>query len=76
MLLLEFPNILHYGKQNNDLILKDGMVLAIEPIVNEGKRQVITLEDGWTTVTADGKLSAQFEHTIALMKNGTLVLTE
>jgi methionyl aminopeptidase len=72
----ELPNIPHYGRKNTGILLSEGMVLAIEPMVNEGKPQVLTLDDGWTTVTADGKLSAQFEHTIALTKEGPLILTK
>ena len=55
--------------------LKPGMVLAIEPMVNVGTYKTKTLKDGWTVVTADGSLSAHFEHTIAVTENGPLVLT-
>ncbi len=72
----EPPNVPHYGRKNTGRIIEEGMVIAVEPMVNEGKHQVITMKDGWTTVTADGKLSAQYEHTIAVTKNGPLILTE
>jgi methionyl aminopeptidase len=72
----EQPNVPHYGRKNSGLVLREGLVIAIEPMINEGTEKVITLEDGWTTVTADGKLSAQFEHTVAVTSDGPLVLTE
>ncbi len=71
----EMPNVPHYGKRGTGMVLKEGMVLAVEPMINEGKYHVIVLADGWTAVTADGKLSAQFEHTIAVTENGPIVLT-
>lgn len=72
----EHPNVPHYGKKNTGIILREGLVIAIEPMINEGTEKVITLDDGWTTITADGKLSAQFEHTVAVTRDGPLVLTE
>lgn len=72
----EHPNVPHYGRKNTGLILREGLVLAIEPMINEGTEKVVTLDDGWTTITADGKLSAQFEHTVAVTKDGPMVLTE
>ncbi len=72
----EQPNVPHYGRKNTGLILREGLVLAIEPMINEGTEKVITLDDGWTTITADGKLSAQFEHTVAVTKDGPMILTE
>ncbi|HOB70396.1 MAG TPA: M24 family metallopeptidase, partial [bacterium] len=54
---------------------QEGMVLAIEPMINEGTYKTRTLNDGWTVVTLDGKLSCQFEHTVAVTKNGPVVLT-
>ena len=63
----EEPNILHYGKRGTGLKLKEGMVFTIEPMINQGTKNVKTKKDGWTVVTADGKLSAQFEHTIACL---------
>lgn len=72
----ELPNVPHYGRRGSGLTLKEGMVLAIEPMLNEGKHHVIILDDGWTAVTADGKLSAQFEHTVAVTADGPWILTE
>ncbi len=72
----ESPGVLHYGIQGTGKIIRDGMVLALEPIVNEGTYEVLVLDDGWTAVTKDGKLSAQFEHTVAVTKDGPVVLTE
>ncbi len=71
----ELPNVPHFGRPHTGIKLVEGMVLAIEPMVNAGKHQTITLEDGWTAVTADGRLSAQFEHTVAVTARGPLVLT-
>lgn len=71
----EEPNILHYGKRGTGLKLKEGMVFTIEPMINQGTKNVKTKKDGWTVVTADGKLSAQFEHTIAVTNFGYRVLT-
>lgn len=72
----EHPNVPHYGRKNSGLVLREGLVIAIEPMINEGTEKVITLDDGWTTVTADGKLSAQFEHTVAVTSDGPRILTE
>ena len=72
----EHPGIPHYGISGKGKIIKAGMVLAIEPMVNEGVYDVEVLEDGWTVVTADGKLSAQFEHTVAVTEKGPLILTD
>jgi len=71
----EEPQILHFGRPGTGLPLREGMVFTIEPMINEGLRTVRTEADGWTVVTVDGKLSAQFEHTIAVTKNGAQVLT-
>ncbi|MFJ6022997.1 type I methionyl aminopeptidase [Brevundimonas sp. NPDC092305] len=71
----EAPQVLHYGKPGRGLTLKEGMVFTIEPMLNQGRREVAEGEDGWTVVTADGKLSAQFEHTVAVTKDGVRVLT-
>lgn len=71
----EEPQILNYGKRGEGLRLREGMTFTIEPMVNQGTRKVSTLEDGWTVVTDDRKLSAQFEHTIAVTSNGFEVLT-
>lgn len=71
----EEPQILHYGRPGTGLVLREGMVFTIEPMLNQGRRSVRTLADGWTVVTADGKLSAQFEHTVAVTRHGVRVLT-
>jgi methionyl aminopeptidase len=71
----EEPQILHFGKPGTGLALKEGMVFTIEPMLNQGRRSVRTQEDGWTVVTMDGKLSAQFEHTVAVTATGVRVLT-
>ena len=72
----EQPNILHYGKKNTGLELKPGMTFTIEPMINEGKYDVKILNDGWTAVTKDKSLSAQFEHTIGITENGYEIFTE
>ena len=69
------PNFVSKELRRNDILLKEGMVLAVEPMVNMGTRSVRTLRDGWVVVTRDGKCSAHFEHTIAIIKNGCDVLT-
>lgn len=74
--LHEEPNIFNFGQPNTGPILKEGMVLAIEPMVNAGSWQVKTLPDGWTIVTSDGGLSAHFEHTILITKKGMEILTK
>ncbi len=71
----EAPNVLHFGKPGTGLALREGMVFTIEPMLNQGRRTVRTEEDGWTVVTTDGKLSAQFEHTVAVTRDGVRVLT-
>jgi methionyl aminopeptidase len=71
----EDPQVLHFGKPGTGLTLKEGMVFTIEPMVNQGRRAVRTEADGWTVVTVDGKLSAQFEHTVAVTRDGFRVLT-
>jgi methionyl aminopeptidase len=71
----EEPQILHYGTPGTGLALKAGMCFTIEPMVNAGKRQVKLLPDGWTVVTKDRKLSAQWEHTILCTEDGYEVLT-
>jgi methionyl aminopeptidase len=74
--LHEEPQIPNYGSKGRGVKLKAGMVLAIEPMINEGNYDVDVLDDGWTAVTMDGKLSAHFEHCVAITKNGPLVLTK
>jgi methionyl aminopeptidase len=71
----EDPQVLHYGKPGEGMELKPGMVFTIEPMVNLGKHDVKLLKDGWTVVTRDKSLSAQFEHTIAITEAGVEVLT-
>jgi methionyl aminopeptidase len=71
----EQPQVLHFGKPGTGLTLREGMVFTIEPMLNQGRRTVRTEEDGWTVVTVDGKLSAQFEHTVAVTADGVRVLT-
>ena len=72
----EPPNILHYGRKNTGLELKPGMTFTIEPMINAGKFDVKILNDGWTAVTKDKSLSAQFEHTIGITENGYEIFTE
>ncbi len=71
----EDPQVPNYGTRGKGPRLKAGMVLAIEPMVNAGGAAVKVLPDGWTTLTVDGSLSAHFEHTVAITKDGPLVLT-
>jgi methionyl aminopeptidase len=71
----EDPQVLHYGKAGTGLELQPGMTLTVEPMVNAGKRQVRLLPDGWTVVTKDHSLSAQWEHTILITNSGYEVLT-
>lgn len=71
----EAPQVLHYGRPGEGLELKEGMTFTIEPMINQGKAKVKTKKDGWTVVTADKKLSAQWEHTIAVTADGFEVLT-
>jgi methionyl aminopeptidase len=71
----EDPQVLHWGKPQTGLLLREGMVFTIEPMINQGRHSVRTEEDGWTVVTRDGQLSAQFEHTVAVTQNGVQVLT-
>jgi methionyl aminopeptidase len=71
----EEPEIPNYGRRGTGQRLEPGMVLAIEPMVNAGTFEVETLEDGWTTVTKDRKLSAHFEHTVAIREDGPEILT-
>ena len=74
--LHEPPQIPNYGKPGTGLILKAGMVMAIEPMINIGGYAVQVLADGWTAVTRDRKLSAHFEHTIAITANGSEILSQ
>ncbi|OEH93560.1 type I methionyl aminopeptidase [Bacillus solimangrovi] len=74
--LHEEPQIPHYGEQGKGIRLKEGMVITIEPMINAGKWQSKMDDNGWTARTVDGHLSAQYEHTIAITKNGPIILTE
>lgn len=75
----EEPRVINYVSSHllaNDIVLTEGMVIAVEPMINAGGDGVKTLSDGWTVVTADSKCSAHFEHTIAIVENGCRVLTK
>ena len=72
----EPPNILHYGTKNSGMELSPGMTFTIEPMINSGKYDVKMLNDGWTAVTKDKSLSAQFEHTLGITENGYEIFTE
>jgi methionyl aminopeptidase len=74
--LHEEPQIPNFGARGHGARLRDGMVLAIEPMVNSGKPETRLLEDKWTAVTADGSFSAHFEHCVAVTKDGPLILTQ
>ena len=71
----EDPQVLHYGKQGTGLELEPGMTFTIEPMINAGKRQVKLMKDGWTVVTKDHSLSAQWEHTLLVTEDGHEILT-
>ena len=72
----EPPNVLHYGKKNTGIELKPGMTFTIEPMINAGKFDVKVLNDGWTAVTKDKSLSAQFEHTVGITEDSYEIFTE
>lgn len=72
----EDPQIPNFGKKGRGIELKRGMILAIEPMVNAGKYKVKILSDGWTVITADGSLSAHFEHSVAITDNGPEILSK
>ena len=72
----EQPSILHYGKQGTGEKIKAGMIFTIEPMINFGNYETKTLKDGWTAVTKDKSLSAQFEHTVGITKDGYEIFTE
>jgi len=74
--LHEDPQVPNYGKSGTGIRLKRGMVLAVEPMVNEGDWGIRILKDGWTAVTKDGSLSAHFEHSVAITDNGPCVLSK
>ncbi len=71
----EDPFVLNYGEKGTGVILKKGMVIAVEPMLNEGKVELYTLDDGWTVKTLDGKLSCHYENTIAITDDGYEILT-
>lgn len=74
--LHEEPSVPNFGREGHGARLSSGMTIAIEPMVNLGTGDVKVLEDGWTTVTADGKFSAHFEHTVAITTDGAVILTD
>ena len=74
--LHEDPSVPNYGTPGRGQRITEGMVIAIEPMVNEGVSAVRELSDGWTVLTADGKLSSHYEHTVAITENGPLLLTK
>ena len=71
----ESPQILHYGKRNTGIKLEKGMIFTVEPMINVGSHKTKTLNDGWTVVTQDHQLSAQYEHTVLVTEDGFEVLT-
>ena len=71
----EDPEVPNFGEKDTGVVLKEGMVLAIEPMLNLGTKEVVMLDDGWTIVTEDGSPSAHFEHTVAITKDGYEILT-
>ena len=70
------PNVLHYGEKGTGEKIKEGMIFTIEPMINQGRYETKTLNDGWTAVTKDKSLSAQFEHTIGVTKDGCEIFTK
>lgn len=72
----EDPQVLHYGVQGRGIRLMEGMVITIEPMINEGTYKLKIDDNGWTARTLDGKLSAQYEHTIAITKDGPIIITD
>lgn len=73
--LHEKPNVMNYGKRGNGLLLKEGLVIAIEPMINLGTSKVVTENDNWTVRTQDNKPSAHYEHTVAVKKNKADILS-
>lgn len=71
----EDPEVPNFGEKDTGIVLKEGMVLAIVPMLNLGTKEVVMLDDGWTIVTEDGSPSAHFEHTVAITKDGYEILT-
>ncbi|MFT5276030.1 MAG: methionyl aminopeptidase [Saprospiraceae bacterium] len=72
----EPPQVLHYGKPGTGMRIEEGMTFTIEPMINAGKKETKLLQDGWTVVTQDRSLSAQWEHTILITSNGSEILTK
>ena len=70
------PNVLHYRNKNSEITLKSGMIFTVEPMINEGKYEIKILNDGWTAVTKDKTLSAQFEHTVGVTDEGFEIFTK
>jgi methionyl aminopeptidase len=73
--LHEEPSVPNFGRPKDGPVLRAGTTICIEPMVNEGRPEVVTLEDGWTVVTRDGRLSAHFEHTVLISESGPELLT-
>jgi len=71
----EAPQVLHYGRKGTGPVLQPGMIFTIEPMINQGKRHLRILDDGWTVVTKDRKLSAQWEHEVLVTETGCEILT-
>ena len=71
----EDPVVPNYGNAGKGMLLKPGLVIAVEPMVNQGKEELRTLDNDWTVVTVDGKLSAHYEHTVAITDKGLIILT-
>ena len=72
----EFPNILHYGEPNTGEQISTGMIFTVEPMINVGKCDVRMLGDGWTAVTKDKSLSAQYEHSVGVTSDGVEIFTK
>ena len=72
----EYPQVPNFGQAGRGMKLKVGMVIAIEPMVNAGRPDVMVLDDGWTAVAKDGSMSAHFEHTVAVTDTGARILTD
>lgn len=73
--LHEAPDVPNFGREGHGIRLSEGMCIAVEPMINQGTYKIKTLNDGWTTVTADGQLSAHYENTLAITKDGPRILT-
>ena len=72
----EDPQVLHYGEAGRGLRIQEGMVFTIEPMINEGTFNLKIDKNGWTARTRDGKLSAQYEHQLAITKDGPIIITD